>query len=158
MKSSAPILSREALTNAVQEIRLRGKTIVLTNGCFDLLHVGHIRYLQGAAALGDVLIAAINSDLQVRALKGNGRPAMPERERAELIASLRFVDYVTIFDEPTVKELILALRPDFHAKGTDYTIETVPEREIVHAVGGRVVIVGDPKNHSSTKLLKRTLT
>jgi rfaE bifunctional protein nucleotidyltransferase chain/domain len=154
-KSSAPILSRQALLDAVEADRRLGKTIVLTNGCFDLLHVGHIRYLQAAAAIGDILITAINSDAQVRALKGEGRPAMPENERAELISALRFVDYVTVFNEPTVTELILAIKPDFHAKGTDYTAETVPEREIVRAVGGKVVIVGDPKDHSSTELIQQ---
>lgn len=154
-KSSAPILSRQALLDAVEADRRLGKTIVLTNGCFDLLHVGHIRYLQAAAAIGDILITAINSDAQVRALKGEGRPATPENERAELISALRFVDYVTIFNEPTVTELILAIKPDFHAKGTDYTPETVPEREIVRAVGGKVVIVGDPKDHSSTELIQQ---
>lgn len=154
-KPSAPILSRQELLDAVEAERQIGKTIVLTNGCFDLLHVGHVRYLRAAASIGDILITAINSDEQVRALKGDGRPAMPENERAELIAALRFVDYVTIFREPTVTELILAIKPDFHAKGTDYTAETVPEREIVRAVGGRVVIVGDPKDHSSTELIQQ---
>lgn len=157
-KSPALILDRASLIESVDAERRAGKSIVLTNGCFDLLHVGHIRYLMGAAAVGDVLITAINSDRQVRLLKGEGRPAMPEDERAEMIAALRFVDYVTIFDEPTVTELILAIRPDFHAKGTDYTPESVPERDTVLSVGGRVVIVGDPKDHSSTELIRRALT
>ena len=117
------------------------------------MHVGHLRYLAGAKALGDVLVVGINSDHQARALKGNSRPFMPENERAEIIASLRFVDLVTIFDEPTVEELIRAIRPNFHAKGTDYTVDSVPEREIIREVGGRVAIVGDPKDHSSTEMI-----
>ncbi len=156
-KHPAPILDRTALIEAVERQRQNGKTIVLTNGCFDLLHVGHIRYLQGAAAIGDILITAINSDKQVKSLKGPGRPAIPEKERAELIAAIRYVDYVTIFDEPTVADLILAIKPDFHAKGTDYMPETVPERDVVLSIGGRVVIVGDPKDHSSTELINRSL-
>ncbi len=127
----------------------------MTNGCFDFFHVGHIRYLAGAKALGDYLVVAVNSDDQVRRLKGATRPLMPERERAEIISAIRFVDYVTIFPAPTVEELIRALRPDFHAKGTDYTIETVPERAVVAECGGKVMIVGDPKNHSSTDLIQK---
>lgn len=133
--------------------RRKGAVIVLANGCFDLFHVGHIRYLAGAKALGDCLIVGINSDEQVRRLKGENRPFMPESERAEIVSALKFVDYVTIFPEATVTELIRAVRPDFHAKGTDYTTETVPEREIVREYGGRVAIVGDPKDHSSTDLI-----
>lgn len=139
----------------VSAARSRGERVILTNGCFDLFHVGHIRYLHAAKELGGFLITAINSDRQVRELKGNGRPFMPEMERAEIIASLRFVDAVTIFDEPTVEQLLLALKPDIHAKGTDYTTETVPEREIVRSYGGTVAIVGDPKDHSSTDLIAR---
>ena len=127
---------------------------MLANGCFDLFHVGHIRYLAGAKDLGDILIVGLNSDEQVRKLKGNNRPFMPENERAEIISALKFVDFVTIFPEPTVTELLRAIRPDFHAKGTDYTTETVPEREIVKEFGGQVAIVGDPKDHSSTDLIK----
>jgi rfaE bifunctional protein nucleotidyltransferase chain/domain len=134
--------------------RSSGAKIILTNGCFDLIHAGHIRYLSGAKELGGFLVVGINSDRQVTELKGNGRPFMPENERAEILASLRFVDAVTIFDEPTVDELIDAIRPDIHAKGTDYTSETVPERERVRAYGGQVAIVGDPKDHSSTELIK----
>ena len=151
--SSAPILERADLVKMVNERRSDGSTVVLANGCFDLLHVGHVRYLAGAKALGNVLVVGINSDRQARGLKGNARPFMPENERAEIIASLRFVDLVTIFDEPTVEELIRAIRPDFHAKGTDYTVDSVPEREIIHEVGGQVAIVGDPKDHSSTELI-----
>lgn len=150
----APILSRDTLADAVLEVRSTGNTIVLANGCFDLLHVGHVRYLQGAKAVGDILVAGINSDRQARQLKGSNRPFMPENERAEIVASLRCVDLVTIFDEPTVEGLMRAIRPDFHAKGTDYTIETVPEREIMRELGGTVVIVGDPKDHSSTDLIQ----
>ena len=139
----------------VFELRQRGAKIVLANGCFDLFHVGHIRYLAGAKELGDYLIVGINSDRQVKKLKGENRPFMPETERAEIISALRFVDFVTIFDEPTVEQLIRTIRPDFHAKGTDYTTETVPEREIVRECGGQTAIVGDPKNHSSTELIEK---
>lgn len=149
----APILDRLRLVARVAIERGRKRRIVLANGCFDFFHVGHIRYLSGAKALGDWLIVAVNSDEQVRRLKGANRPLMPERERAEIVSALRFVDYVTIFPEPTVEELIRAIRPDVHAKGTDYTTETVPEREIVREYGGKVAIVGDPKNHSSTDLI-----
>lgn len=152
--SFAPILERNRLVARVSIERRRGARIVLANGCFDLFHVGHIRYLAGAKALGEVLIVGINSDRQVRTLKGENRPFMPERERAEILSALKFVDYVTIFDEPTVTELIRAVRPDFHAKGTDYTTDTVPEREIVREYGGQTAIVGDPKDHSSTDLIK----
>ena len=151
---SAPVLERNRLVARIEIERRKGAKIVLANGCFDLFHVGHIRYLAGAKSLGDVLIVGINSDSQVKKLKGKNRPFMPENERAEIISALKFVDYVTIFDEPTVSELLRALRPDFHAKGTDYTPETVPEREIVKEFGGQVAIVGDPKDHSSTDLIK----
>jgi rfaE bifunctional protein nucleotidyltransferase chain/domain len=153
VNSFAPILERNRLVARVAIERRSGARIVLANGCFDLFHVGHIRYLSGAKALGDVLIVGINSDEQVRKLKGENRPFMPETERAEIVSALKFVDYVTIFPEATVTELIRAVRPDFHAKGTDYTTETVPEREIVREYGGRVAIVGDPKDHSSTDLI-----
>ena len=152
---SAPILRREKLVERVAVARSNGSSVVLANGCFDLLHVGHIRYLAGAKALGDVLVVGINSNRQAHALKGEGRPFMPENERAELIASLKCVDIVTIFDEPTVEQLIRDIRPDIHAKGTDYTTETVPERDIIRGVGGRVAIVGDPKDHSSTELIEK---
>ncbi len=150
---SERILDRESLKERIDAERGSGAKIILANGCFDLFHVGHIRYLDGAKALGGFLVVGINSDKQVRSLKGEGRPFMPEGERAEIVAALRSVDAVTIFDEPTVEELIRALRPDFHAKGTDYTTETVPERDIVRSYGGRVAIVGDPKDHSSTGLI-----
>ena len=153
-KSAKLILERNRLIARVAIERRRGAKIVLANGCFDLLHVGHICYLEAAKEFGDILVVGVNSDEQVRKLKGADRPFTSERERAEIIAALRWVNYVTIFPELTVVELILAIRPDFHAKGTDYTTETVPEREIVESVGGRVVIVGDPKNHSSSEMLK----
>ena len=154
-RKPAPILEREALTAACADLRQAGARIVMANGCFDLFHVGHMRYLEGAAELGDVLIVAVNSDAQARELKGDGRPHTPQNERAEIIAGVRCVDFVTIFDEPTVEELLLAIKPDFHAKGTDYTTETVPERDIVHSYGGTVAIVGDPKDHSSTEIIER---
>lgn len=147
------VLDRTELIDRIAEGRAAGSKIILANGCFDLFHVGHIRYLAGAKRLGGMLVVGINSDSQVQRLKGDGRPFMPENERAEIVASIRFVDAVIIFDEPTVEELIMAIRPDFHAKGTDYTTETVPEREIVRKYGGRVAIVGDPKDHSSTNLI-----
>jgi len=153
--SFAPILDRMRLVARVAIDRKNKKRIVLANGCFDFFHVGHIRYLSGAKALGDYLIVALNSDEQVRRLKGANRPLIPERERAEIVSAIRCVDYVTIFSEPTVEELIRAVRPDFHAKGTDYTVDSVPERDIVREYGGRVAIVGDPKNHSSTNLIQK---
>lgn len=153
MTIPAPILDRDEITRFAAHQRAAGKSIVLANGCFDLLHVGHVRYLSEAKALGDVLVVGINSDRQVAMLKGPGRPAVPAEERAELIAALRFVDAVTIFDEPTVTELILAIRPDVHTKGTDYTEANVPERDVVLSIGGRVAIVGDPKDHSSSEMI-----
>jgi D-glycero-beta-D-manno-heptose 1-phosphate adenylyltransferase len=147
------ILSREVLRERVKEWRSSGEQIVLTNGCFDLLHVGHIRYLRGAKTLGGKLVVAINSDDSVRKLKGEGRPAMPAGERAEILAALADVDAIVVFDEPDVRALIREIRPDVQAKGTDYTRENVPEREEVRAYGGRVEIVGDPKDHSTTDLL-----
>lgn len=151
--NSAPILTRAELVKFVDAARAKGEQIILANGCFDLIHVGHIRYLTGAKELSGALVVGINSDRQTRALKGEGRPFISEAERSEIIASLRCVDAVTIFDEPTVEELIRAIRPDVHAKGTDYTKVTVPERDIIAEVGGRVAIVGDPKDHSSTELI-----
>jgi len=150
----APILSRTQLVSRVESERAGGAAITLANGCFDIIHAGHIRYLAGAKELGGFLVVGINADRQVKELKGNGRPYISESERAEIISSLRFVDAVTIFDEPTVDQLIDAIRPDIHAKGTDYTTETVPERERVLSYGGRIAIVGDPKDHSSTDMIK----
>ena len=153
MTSSHNVLTREALIEAVATARRQGARIVFANGCFDVLHVGHVRYLAGARKLGDVLVVGVNSDRQVAIQKGLGRPILPESERAELLAALESVNFVTVFDEPTVEELLLALKPDVHAKGTDYTVDTVPEREVVRSYGGRVAIVGDPKDHSTSEIL-----
>jgi D-glycero-beta-D-manno-heptose 1-phosphate adenylyltransferase len=150
----ARIVGHVRLAEEVEAVRRAGKKIVLANGCFDVLHAGHIRYLNAAKAFGDVLVVAINSDEEVRRQKGVGRPLMPANERAELVASLDAVDLVTIFDEPTVTELLLTLKPDVHAKGTDYTEDTVPERAVVRLYGGRVAIAGDPKDHSSSALIR----
>ena len=149
------LLTRDQLRSAVDTWRAAGDRIILANGCFDFFHVGHIRYLQAAKQLGGRLIVAINSDQSVRGLKGPGRPLMPDLERAEILAALEPVDAVVIFSEPDVRSLIRELRPDIQAKGTDYTAENVPERDEVIAVGGCVAIVGDPKDHSATELLRR---
>lgn len=153
--ASSQILNRDALINRVAAEKEKGSRIILANGCFDVLHAGHVRYLEGARALGDVLVVGINSDKQVTRLKGEGRPILPELDRAEIVASLEAVTLVTIFAEPTVTELLLAIKPDVHAKGTDYTEETVPERDVVRSYGGRVAIVGDPKDHSTSQMLRR---
>ena len=149
------VLTREELVKRVAAAREAGAKIVLANGCFDVLHVGHLRYLAGARELGDVLIVGINSDRQVELQKGAGRPVLPANERAEIVGALESVTYVTIFDEPTVEELLLALKPDIHAKGTDYTTDTVPERDVVRSYGGQVAIVGDPKDHSTSEIIAR---
>jgi rfaE bifunctional protein nucleotidyltransferase chain/domain len=149
------ILARDALVARVARLRADGRTVALANGCFDLLHVGHIRYLEAARAEADVLVVAVNDDDSVRGLKGKGRPVLEAAQRAELVAALRAVDFVTIFPEPTVTPLVEALKPDVHCKGTDYTADTVPEREAVLAYGGRIAIVGDPKDHSTRDLLAR---
>jgi rfaE bifunctional protein nucleotidyltransferase chain/domain len=149
------VLSRNALAARVKDAQASGRTVAFANGCFDLLHVGHVRYLEGAAQEADVLIVAINDDESVRALKGDGRPVLAAENRAELVAALRCVDYVIVFPEPTVGPLLELLHPDVHCKGTDYTADTVPERDVVRAYGGRVAIVGDPKNHSTRDLLAR---
>ena len=151
------VVSREELVGIVQRERGEGRTIALANGCFDLLHVGHVRYLQGAAQEADRLIVAVNDDAFAGA-KGPGRPILVAADRAELVAALRGVDYVVIFPEPTVTPLLQLLRPDVHCKGTDYTADTVPERDTVRAYGGRVAIVGDPKDHSTRDLLARIRT
>lgn len=148
------ILSRERLADAVAADRAFGRTIAFANGCFDLLHVGHVRYLQAAAQQADRLVVAVNDDVAAGS-KGPGRPVLAANVRAELVAALRGVDYVTIFSEPTVTELLLLLKPDVHCKGTDYTVETVPERDVVRSYGGRIAIVGDPKDHSTRDLLAR---
>lgn len=144
----------ESLQPIVRQLKAAGQTVVFGNGCFDLLHVGHIRYLQSARELGDVLVVGLNSDSSVRALKGPQRPLMPEEERAEILAAMSAVTYVVIFQELTVERLLRTLQPDIHCKGTDYTVDTVPEREIVKSYGGRVAIVGDPKDHSTRDFLK----
>jgi rfaE bifunctional protein nucleotidyltransferase chain/domain len=149
------VLSREQLERRVAAERAAGRTIAFANGCFDLLHVGHVRYLESAAREGDVLIVAINDDESVRALKGPGRPILSAADRAELVAALRCVDFVVIFSEPTVGPLLIALKPDVHCKGTDYTVDSVPERDVVRGYGGRIAIVGDPKDHSTRDLLAR---
>lgn len=151
--NAARILDRESLIGVVAQARERGARVVLANGCFDILHVGHVRYLQGAKALGDLLIVAVNSDAEARRLKGKGRPLIPQDQRAEIVAAIAAVDLVTIFDEPTAAELLQTLRPDVHTKGTDYTEDTVPERDVVRSYGGRVAIVGDVKDHSSTEII-----
>ncbi|HJY87445.1 MAG TPA: adenylyltransferase/cytidyltransferase family protein [Candidatus Acidoferrales bacterium] len=155
MDTRGKILSLSALRQRLEEHRKRAERIVLANGCFDLLHVGHIRYLEGARREGDVLVVGVNSDRSERALKGGDRPILLEQARAELVAALKVVDYVLIFDEPDVAALFIALRPDVHAKGTDYTVETVPERELAVRLGVRLAIVGDPKRHSTRDLLTR---
>ena len=139
----------------VERARLAGRTIALANGCFEILHVGHVRYLQGARAEADVLVVGVNSDASVRRLKGPGRPVVPAEDRALLVAALRPVDHVVVFEEDDVTGLLLALRPDVHCKGTDYTPETVPERDVVRSLGGRVAIVGDAKEHDTRRLLER---
>ncbi len=151
------ILEREALQKAVASHREKGRTIVLANGCFDVLHIGHVRYLQGAKALGDVLVVAVNSDESMQQIKDSGRPLMPDAARARLVAALECVDLVTVFPEANVTPLLNLLRPDIHAKGTDYTSDTVPEREVVLAYGGKVAIVGDPKNHSTRDVIQQVL-
>lgn len=151
----APILTLDDLAAALDREREAGRTIAFANGCFDLLHVGHIRYLEGAAQEADLLVVGINGDASVRELKGEGRPLAGERERAEMVAALRPVDYVTIFHERTAGRTLEALRPDVHCKGTDYTAENVPEAGIVKSYGGRVAIVGDPKDHSTSEMISR---
>jgi rfaE bifunctional protein nucleotidyltransferase chain/domain len=152
-RAESKIVSRSLLRAILADRKLRGQRIVLANGCFDTLHVGHIRYLEGARREGDVLVVGVNADSSVCALKGPGRPILDEQARAQLVAALRAVDYVVLFDEPNVEALLEALRPDVHAKGTDYTAETVPERATAARLGVRVAIVGDPKDHSTRELL-----
>jgi rfaE bifunctional protein nucleotidyltransferase chain/domain len=152
------ILTREQLQERVAEWRQSGARITLANGCFDLLHVGHVRYLHAARELGEKLVVAINSDDSVRGLKGAGRPLMPAGERAEILSALTDVDAVVIFPEKDVRAIIREIRPDFHAKGTDYAADSVPERDEVEACGGRVAIVGDPKDHSATEIIRSRLT
>jgi rfaE bifunctional protein nucleotidyltransferase chain/domain len=149
------VLTLPELVARIAEDRAQGRTIAFANGCFDVLHVGHVRYLQGAAAEADRLVVAVNDDESVRGLKGANRPVMGEHDRAEMVAALRGVDYVVLFSGPTVGPLLEAVRPDVHCKGTDYTVDSVPERAVVAAYGGRTAIVGDPKDHSTSDLLGR---
>jgi rfaE bifunctional protein nucleotidyltransferase chain/domain len=155
MNTTDKILSRPQLAKRIQEHRLQGKRIVLANGCFDLLHAGHVRYLDGARRQGDILVVAINSDTSARPLKGPGRPVLSEQARARLVAAIGAVSYVTVFDEPDVMVLLTELRPDVHAKGTDYSEDTVPERDTARKLGVRIAIVGDPKRHSTSEMMAR---
>jgi D-glycero-beta-D-manno-heptose 1-phosphate adenylyltransferase len=155
MAGGNKVVDRAALRTRVEQWRRAGEKIVLTNGCFDVLHVGHVRYLQAAKALGGRLVVAINSDDSAHALKGAGRPRMPAAERAEIISALAGVDAVVIFGEPDVRAIIREIRPDIHAKGTDYTEDSVPERDTVKECGGRVAIVGDPKSHSASGMIRK---
>lgn len=152
---NAPILTERDLLAALATERAAGNSVAFANGCFDLIHVGHIRYLQDAARVADVLVVGVNGDDSVRMLKGEGRPLMPADERAEIISAIRGVSYVVIFDEKSPSRLLQTLRPEFQCKGTDYTADSVPEADIVKSYGGKVVIVGDPKDHSTTAVLER---
>lgn len=154
MTMAQKIFSRDEVRDQVSRWRDLGDRLILANGCFDILHVGHVRYLKAAKALGGRLIVALNSDESVRNLKGEGRPVIPQQERAEILSALADVDAVVIFSEPDPRKIIEELRPDIQAKGTDYTVESVPERATVEACGGRVAIVGDPKDHSATDILR----
>ncbi len=158
MSAESKILTRDQLREQVEQWRRAGERIILANGNFDLLHVGHVRYLRGAKALGGKLVVAVNSDQSVRALKGEGRPMMPERERAEIVSALADVDAVIVFPELDVRSIIREIRPDIHAKGTDYTADTVPERDVVAECGGRVAIVGDSKDHSTSEIIRSRLS
>ena len=149
------VLTEQALVDAVRAEREGGRTVAFANGIFDVLHVGHVRYLAGAAAQADTLVVAINNDDSARALKGPGRPILSAVDRAELVAALEDVDYVVLFPDPDVHRLLRLIKPDVHCKGTDYTPDTVPERETVLAYGGRIAIVGDPKDHSTRDLVRR---
>jgi len=155
VSASEKIVPLQTLSARLAPARSTGQRVALANGVFDLLHVGHVRYLEGAKALAEVLVVAVNSDRSARSIKGAGRPVVPERERAEIVAALRCTDYVVLFDEPDVRAVIRTLRPEVQAKGTDYAAATIPEREEVESYGGRVEIVGDPKNHSSSGLLQK---
>jgi len=155
MSCEAKILGREALLSLLAPRRESGETVALANGLFDLLHVGHLRYLEGAAAEADLLVVAINSDRSARELKGPSRPLIPEDERAELVAGFGCVDYVTVFDERDARELLRAVRPDVHCKGSDYTADTVPEADLAAEMGWRIMIVGDAKRHATSSLIER---
>jgi len=158
LSAERKILTRDQLREEVEQWRRAGERIILANGNFDLLHVGHVRYLRGAKALGGKLVVAINSDESVRTLKGEDRPIMPEQERAEIVSALADVDAVIVFPELDVRSIIREIRPDIHAKGTDYTADSVPERDVVADCGGRVAIVGDPKDHSTSEIIRSRLS
>ncbi len=149
------ICSLDKLPNLIKKLKKDNKKIIFANGCFDVLHVGHIRYLEGAKSLGDILIVGINNDKSESQLKGQGRPIMQEEDRIEIVAALECVDYVVPFSDPTVENLLRIIKPAIHTKGTDYTVETVPEREIVLSYGGQIAITGDRKNHSTTDIIKK---
>jgi len=153
--AASKVGSREEVRARVREARAAGRSVALANGCFDVLHVGHVRYLEGARREADVLVVGVNGDASVRRLKGEGRPVLPEADRALLVAAVRAVDHVVVFPDDDVSRLLLALRPDVHCKGTDYTPDTVPEKGVVRSYGGRVAIVGDPKRHDTRVLLER---
>jgi rfaE bifunctional protein nucleotidyltransferase chain/domain len=157
-RAAEKIGTLDEVRRRVEEARAAGRTVAFANGCFDVLHVGHVRYLEGARAEADVLVVGVNGDGSVRRLKGEGRPVLPEGDRALLVAAVRAVDHVVVFADDDVARLLLALRPDVHCKGTDYTPDTVPERDVVRSYGGRVAIVGDPKNHDTRVLLQRIRT
>ena len=154
-RAVSKVAALDEVRRAVEEARRAGRSVALANGCFDVLHVGHIRYLQGARREADVLVVGVNGDASVARLKGPGRPILPAEDRALLVAALRAVDHVVVFEEDDVEGLLLALRPDVHCKGTDYTPDTVPERDVVRSYGGRVAIVGDPKDHDTRALIRR---
>ncbi len=158
MSSADKILPLDVVGERVRALRRRGRRVALANGLFDVLHVGHLRYLEGARAQADHLIVAVNADASARRLKGPGRPVVPEGERAELVAGFECVDFVTLFSEPTVEAVLRAVRPDVHCKGTDYTPDSVPERDVARELGIRVAIVGDPKDHATTDLIRRIQT
>lgn len=154
-EKSGKCMPREELAKVVRRLKAQGKTVVFANGCFDLLHVGHLRYLKGSKALGDVLVVALNTDAGIRKIKGPSRPLMPLKERLELVSALRCVDYVTSFGEAKAEKTLKILRPDIQAKGTDYTLENVPEAELMRSLGGKVAIAGDAKDHSTTDLVAK---
>jgi rfaE bifunctional protein nucleotidyltransferase chain/domain len=154
-EAAGKVGSLDEVRARVESARAAGRSVALANGCFDVLHVGHVRYLEGAKAEADLLVVGVNGDGSVRRLKGEGRPLLPAPERALLVAALRAVDQVLVFEEDDVRRLLLALRPDVHCKGTDYTVDSVPERDVVRSYGGRVAIVGDPKDHDTRRLIAK---
>jgi rfaE bifunctional protein nucleotidyltransferase chain/domain len=151
------VLNHDALANKLEALKAQGKKIVFTNGCFDMLHVGHVRYLRGAKALGDILVLAVNSDESIRRLKGKERPLLPLEDRLGILSAFKMVDFVTAFEDDTVTPLLLKLKPHIQAKGTDYTPDTVPEKDTMASFGGKVAVVGDPKNHASKNLIQEIL-